>query len=94
MRKPPKNFEGNGQVDTFFHAMIMANRVRLQLNADSVLYAKDAKQVKQLAVWLLRASKYLEQEEKRERAWQRKWGTKTRTTAPEATTSEDKGNGV
>jgi hypothetical protein len=70
--KPPKNFEGEGQVDTSFHAMIMCNRVRLQLNSASVLYAKDAKQVKQLSTWLLKASHYLEEEEKKERARQRK----------------------
>jgi hypothetical protein len=74
MRKPPKNFQADGQVDTCIHAMIMANRVRLQINAENVLYAKDSKQVKQLSMWLLRASKYLEQQEKLERAWQRKWG--------------------
>ena len=58
----PKNVDGygesNGKIDTCFHAMIMADRLRLQINAGDVLYSRDVKSIRKLAKFLSQAADY------------------------------------
>jgi hypothetical protein len=59
MKKDPKMIDGNGEHNSCFHACIMSDRIRFQVNANDVLYLNDKKKAREIGKWFLKAANVL-----------------------------------
>lgn len=55
----PKNVDGDGDHQSFFHICVMNERVRLQVNAGDVFFTKDLRTLRKMARFFDKAADYL-----------------------------------
>lgn len=60
--RAPKHKEDDGHLrESYYHACIQGDKVRLQINSGDVLYISRPQDLKALASWLLKAAEYLKE---------------------------------